>query len=778
MKRRRRHHNQGKRSKARRAYTDEPDEMVEARRSGLTQERSDSLRRRWLRAEERRFELTKVAKFAKPVAPPKPKGRTNRQRRNERRKRPEPPAESWPTNRAVRRAEDAVGWDEAAAELGVAAAAAAATQKEEEEEAAAEPVEASLDDDDDDDDDDEKREVSDVESEEEARGEVADEALERCGVSDARTGVVEAQFGACLTAEECAVLKERSPAYESVEGSGEFERWAWSGRALSLDGLESEVDRLCATVRSAVGDLNPAQLGLLRALAPYRDVVATNAEAAGKRTRHARLLSAALAHCVDHALRCRARVARRDKKVGKGRGDEEEGRDQGFTRPRVLVLVPTRGAAHEAVLEIERLVGDRASIANRRAFEDEFGKGSDDGRAGPPDWAEVFGANTDDDCEMGIALTPGRGKKREVGTSFGVAVKLMSPPEDSDVVVASPLAIRLKLERDQAPDWLSSIEIALVVRAEVMLMQNWDHVEAALAACNRRPRALDSLRCDLSRLRKPLLEDGNQGHACRQTIVLSRFSDPRLRALVDAPGRSTAAREFFDEPRFRNRAGAARLAAPPVPDIASPLATALEAGGRHVFQFVRAPTPAEAADAKVRHLKTKLLPPLLKNGTPGTLVVCHSYHEFLACRAALRTAAANFVAVHDYSRGSEVSRARSRFYHAEVPILLYSARAHFYHRYRLRGAHRLIFVSPPDFAHFYAELVNFMFDKQSPDQTLKKKHVLLLYTSFDALAIERIVGARRARAMLAQAANNPFAATADAHIFENDDDQDDDARGL
>jgi U3 small nucleolar RNA-associated protein 25 len=70
-------------------------------------------------------------------------------------------------------------------------------------------------------------------------------------------------------------------------------------------------------------------------------------------------------------------------------------------------------------------------------------------------------------------------------------VKLFSEIYESDVVVASPLALATKLAENKADtvDILSSIEVLVMFRADVMLMQNWKHVETVLSALNLMPSA-------------------------------------------------------------------------------------------------------------------------------------------------------------------------------------------------------------------------------------------------------------------------------------------------
>ncbi|KAH8089997.1 U3 snoRNA binding protein [Aureococcus anophagefferens] len=402
------------------------------------------------------------------------------------------------------------------------------------------------------------------------------------------------------------------------------------------------------------------------------------------------------------------------------------------------------GAPRDQGLTRARLCGGATSRLGR--LRRECGPGDDDEeggatkREGPPDWEAVFGGNCDDDASVGVALVPG--KRR--------ACKFFADYErnGADVVVATPLNVRLAAERAERPclDHLGSVELAVLDMADVLLYQNWDHVERALGACNGPPSAVDA---DVSRVREPYL-DGH-GAACRQLVALSRFADARLRSLVDAPGPGS----------LRNRAGAVRLAAPPTADAASGLGLAAAREGEHVFQSLRASAPARAADAKVRYFRDDVLSPQFVQSLRDdsrddrTLVYCASYPEFVACRAALRAKGAPFLAIHEYSRGSEVSRARSRFFHGEQRLLLYSGRAHCYHRYRVRGATNFVFVSPPDHAHFYPELLDLAKRADEPTRSL------CLYTRFDALALERVLGATRAAACLRKDAH----AGNHAHVF-------------
>ena len=50
---------------------------------------------------------------------------------------------------------------------------------------------------------------------------------------------------------------------------------------------------------------------------------------------------------------------------------------------------------------------------------------------------------------------------------------------ECDIIIASPLGIKMQSEREESTDLLSSIEVAVVDGIDVMQMQNWDHVQVS-----------------------------------------------------------------------------------------------------------------------------------------------------------------------------------------------------------------------------------------------------------------------------------------------------------
>lgn len=50
---------------------------------------------------------------------------------------------------------------------------------------------------------------------------------------------------------------------------------------------------------------------------------------------------------------------------------------------------------------------------------------------------------------------------------------------DCDIIVASPLGMKMQAEKEGSTDLLSSLEVVVVDGVDVLMMQNWDHVQVS-----------------------------------------------------------------------------------------------------------------------------------------------------------------------------------------------------------------------------------------------------------------------------------------------------------
>eukprot|EP00978_Attheya_sp_CCMP212_P045247 scaffold339070_cov59-Attheya_sp.AAC.2 len=228
-------------------------------------------------------------------------------------------------------------------------------------------------------------------------------------------------------------------------------------------------------------------------------------------------------HVLNHVLTARTRVQKHTRRIKEladraketdflsnaDEEDEERWRDQGYTKAKVLILLPTRGTCLSFVKNMVELLGEAGIVDNMDRFEAEYGMVDDAEESETngvetidesekrrksvleskgPDWQELFGddVNNDDDFKIGIALSPkvaggaSRKKKTETSSSTGsVSFKLYSEFYRSDIIIASPIGLKIATsgsdEKEEDVDFLSSIDICVVGHSDVLMMQNWDH---------------------------------------------------------------------------------------------------------------------------------------------------------------------------------------------------------------------------------------------------------------------------------------------------------------
>lgn len=317
-----------------------------------------------------------------------------------------------------------------------------------------------------------------------------------------------------------------------------------------------------------------------------------------------------------------------------GAEDNDAMRDQGFCRPRILILCPFRGTALRIVQQIRDILGENTSISGWDKLKDEFSAPDEDEEDGPDskkpeDWKELFAKqNIDDDFKMGIQLNPGHGKGS--GAAKGVYMRLFSDFFISDIILASPIGLRLavgapvKGDKDKSSskgdkgkpaelsaDFLSSVEMVLMHQADVMYMQNWEHVEYIMQHTNKLPTAAHDT--DFSRVRQYFLE--GQGALHRQLLVTSHFNEPELQAFYREHARSVAG-----SIRLKKHWGKGQL--PNVMD-----------NVKQVFQLVPGVKDfAFQEDARFKYFKDCVLAPILRLQQKHTLIVTPSYLSYVRVR--------------------------------------------------------------------------------------------------------------------------------------------------
>ena len=253
------------------------------------------------------------------------------------------------------------------------------------------------------------------------------------------------------------------------------------------------------------GDLSGFEKELLGVVSQYKDFLFT--DRSQKNADQIRKMYTI--HALNHILKTQTKILNNNSKhEARGDGDEKL-RDQGFARPKVVIVVPFKESCRcivELLIKIFSPENQKGCVANRKRFNEDYVKVETIRKDKPDDYYDTFQGDTDDSFKLGIAVT----KK---------TIKLYTDFYSSDIIITSPLGLRLVTGVEGQggktdTDFLSSIEMLIVDQAEVLLMQNWDHVATIMDQLHQQPK--ESHGVDYGRIRLWCL-DGNSKYY-RQTV--------------------------------------------------------------------------------------------------------------------------------------------------------------------------------------------------------------------------------------------------------------------
>ncbi|KAF8580022.1 DUF1253-domain-containing protein [Ramaria rubella] len=463
---------------------------------------------------------------------------------------------------------------------------------------------------------------------------------------------------------------------------------------------------------------NEFRTDILSTISHYQDIFLAQIEF----DQHTITRDATTLHALNHIFHIRWRVLKNNNRLSHASKDPSvtppsDVQDQGFTRPSVLVLLPFRS---NAVRWMESFLAHLPShqVENRARFMSEFTlpTGTVDKLAiadpgtYPQDHVETFKGNIDDNFRVGIKLT----KK---------SVKIFANFYACDLIMASPLGLRMSIEKEKGSDFLSSIEILIVDRMDSLTMQNWEHVQFVFARLNQLPK--ESHDTDFSRI-KPWYLDGHAAYL-RQSILFSQYETPEMRALFNR--------------NLCNVAGKIRTERKWKPIV-------VPEGIEQKFSKFECSFPKAEADKRFDFFTTQILPSILKSAvqSANTLIFVPSSFDFIRVQNYIRKMPDMSLAVlSEYSSNQDISRARQAFFSGKKRFLLMSERFHFFRRYCIRGIRNVVFYGLPDHAQFYTELLSYPF----LDEGVEPSDVTCqaLYCKYDYMRLDRIVGSEEVIAL-------------------------------
>ncbi|KAI7963937.1 hypothetical protein MJO29_004364 [Puccinia striiformis f. sp. tritici] len=432
---------------------------------------------------------------------------------------------------------------------------------------------------------------------------------------------------------------------------------------------------------------------------------------------------------------------------------EREIRDQGYTRAKVLILLPFRSTALTWLKTLIKISG-YTTIKGLERFEKEYNlpEGTIDKLASedahlkyPLDHRIIFQGNIDDDFFLPVKFN-----RKEI--------RLYSDIFSADLIIGSPVGLRKFIEKEGDADFLSSIEISIVDQMDVIQMQNWEHVEFIFEHLNQIPKKLRDT--DFSRI-KPWYLDSHSQHI-RQTILYSSQISAEQTCLFRRNLKNIRGKQI----EFGN-----------VKEISQGVLWKIRKGLKQTWlSFDSSSSGNDPDQSRLDFFRNKILDPLLssalvKEGLAGILIFFPNYFDYIRLINLFRSIEdIKFASISEYSSTSEISAARSSFFNKHVSFLLVTERFHFFNRFKIRGAQQIIFYSPPYNPQFYTEFVNvFPFltstnlDRKSArdqDQDLKivdvnDLSVFVLFNKLDLPQIERIIGLEHTRKIVKSIQSDP-----------------------
>ncbi|KAL8153767.1 hypothetical protein V2J09_011527 [Rumex salicifolius] len=451
------------------------------------------------------------------------------------------------------------------------------------------------------------------------------------------------------------------------------------------------------------------------------------------------MMDAYIMHSLNHVFKCRDVVMKNEARLAK---NNETGKDEvltnniyldrGFCRPKVLILLPLASIALRVVKKLIQLTpsGNKVNVQYMDRFTNEFGVANNENvdddlplangaeienmmpqkPTKPSDFEALFGGNNNDHFMVGIKFT----RK---------SIKLYGDFYTSDLIVASPLGLITKIgeaevDKNKDVDYLSSIEILVIDHADVITMQNWSHVSTVLQHLNQLPSKNHG--DDIMRVRQWYLD--GQAQFYRQSIILSSYLTPEINALFNQ--------------QCANYEGKLTLSCEHkgiLPKVVLQV--------RQIYERFPVDSLVDADDARFEYFIKKIFPKIKDTIQGGIMIFISSYFEFVRVRNFLKSQDSSFCLLGEYTKQSDISRARVWFFQGTRQIMLYTERAHFYHRYKIRGIKNLIIYSLPERKEFYPELVNML--QESHDMSCT-----VLFSRFDQFRLERIVGNTAAKRLV------------------------------
>ena len=403
-------------------------------------------------------------------------------------------------------------------------------------------------------------------------------------------------------------------------------------------------------------------------------------------------------------------------------------KDQGFTSPKVLILVPYKKHAKIIMEQLIKLFSNEnwKGITNKKKFLDEYSE-----------------FDSMDDCfRLGINVS-----------FFENKMKLYTPFDESDIIIASPLGLKLAKPSDndksfknsKVYDFLSSIEIFLMDFSEVFIYQNLEHLNEILSFLNKPPKNNQNI-VDINRIKENYAN--NFGEYLRQNIIISQFKcidiDVAIndickningKILLNGPyeNQITLLKNEFEE-KYR-------------------MLNSDNYEIRYEFKILRdLKKNEEDFEEKFNYFTKNIWQNLYESFEKHTIIFVSSTFDYMILKSFFKKKSKSVCFISEDTDKRDWQRNRLFFEQGKYKFLLYDERAHVYKKINLKFAKNIFFYSLPEDPMIFNEMIH-LIDPVNYNQNLEKYNyeskqneiqkygsVIALVTPIEKYNLEKILG--------------------------------------
>ena len=402
-------------------------------------------------------------------------------------------------------------------------------------------------------------------------------------------------------------------------------------------------------------------------------------------------------------------------------------KDQGFTSPKVLILVPYKIHAKIIMEQLVKLFSNDnwKGITNKKKFMDEYSE-----------------FDSMDDCfRLGIQIS-----------FFENKMKLYTPFDESDIIIASPLGLKLAKPSDndksfknsKVYDFLSSIEIFLMDFSEVFIYQNLEHLNEILSFLNKQPKNNQNI-VDINRIKENYAN--NYGEYLRQNIIISQFKCIDIDVAINDICKNINGKISLEGP-YENQINLIKNEFAEKYNMLNSSNYEI----RYEFKILRDFKGEEDFQEKFNYFTKNLWQNLYESFEKHTIIFVSSTFDYMILKSFFKKKSKSVCFISEDTDKRDWQRNRLFFEQGKYKFLLYDERAHVYKKINLKFAKNIFFYSLPEDPKIFNEMIH-LIDPVNYNQNLEKYNyeskqneiqkygsVIALVTPVEKYNLEKILG--------------------------------------